>query len=94
MSLLTSVGLSNQCTFRHSSRILPLKLSMNALSIGRSGAMKSSSIPRLQVHWSNTLLVNSVPLSEVSLPPCVHSQEPTLDPGSDVRNEMLSQKEL
>ena len=60
MSLLASVRLSNQCMFRNSSRSLPLKLSMNPLSIGRPGAMKSISIPRLYAHWSKWLLVNSV----------------------------------
>lgn len=40
-----SPRLMNQCAFRHSARNLPLKLSMNALSVALPGREKSSVTP-------------------------------------------------
>lgn len=53
----------NQCSLRHSSRNLPLKLSIKALSCGLPGRICSIRIPRLKAHWWNSRLVNSGPLS-------------------------------
>jgi hypothetical protein len=39
---LASATLANHCSFRHSSRNLPLKLSTNAFSIGLPGRIKRS----------------------------------------------------
>ena len=40
MSARASATLANQCSFRHSPRNLPLKLSTKAFSIGLPGRMK------------------------------------------------------
>src|SRR6267143_4665774 len=55
----------NNSPLRHSSRNLPLKLSMKPFSIGRPGRMKSSFTPRRYAHWSMACEKNSVPLSTV-----------------------------
>src|SRR5207245_124508 len=46
ISTVASRRLRNQCSFKHSSRILPLKLSMNAFWTGFPGSMKCSFTPR------------------------------------------------
>ena len=58
-----SSRLRNQCAFRHSARNLPFRLSMNALSVGLPGRLKSSVTPRMKAHKSSSLLMNSGPLS-------------------------------
>jgi len=53
----------NQCSFRHSSRNLPLKLSTWAFCIGLPGSMKCRCTPCSQAQRSRTRPANSGPLS-------------------------------
>ena len=53
----------NQCSFRHSWRGRPLKLSTATLSVGLPGLLKFSSTPRAYAHLSMALEMNSLPLS-------------------------------
>jgi hypothetical protein len=48
-----SLRFRNQCSFKHSSRILPLKLSMKAFWIGFPGSMKCSLMPRSEAQTSS-----------------------------------------
>ena len=45
MILLACAIVTNQCSFRHSSRNLPLKLSMYAFSFGLPGLMNDNCTP-------------------------------------------------
>ena len=53
----------NQCSFRHSSRNLPLKLSTYAFCVGLPASISRSSMPRSYAHWSRARPVNSGPWS-------------------------------
>ena len=56
----------NQFRFRHSSRNLPLKLSMYPFSVGLPGVIKCSLTPLSLAQAARALLVNSGPLSTTS----------------------------
>ena len=60
-----STKTKNSSPLRHSSRSLPLKLSMKPFSVGRPGLMKSRWTPLLCAQRSIACEKNSVPLSTV-----------------------------
>ena len=59
--------IKNQLSFKHSSRNVPLKLSIKQLSVGLPGLIKCSFTPRLYAHASKARLMNSGPLSTTML---------------------------
>jgi hypothetical protein len=61
---LASVKSVNQCTFKHSSRKLPLNDSIKALSVGFPGRENSRITLFVYAHRSNILPENSLPLSQ------------------------------
>lgn len=63
MILLASGTLRKYCTFRHSSRKQPFKLSMCGLSVGLPGRVKARSTPRLSACSARAQQTNSGPLS-------------------------------
>src|SRR3954451_13714099 len=64
---------ANQLTFKHSSRSLPLKLSMWPFSVGLAGRMNCNAMPCSNAQASSTFEINTGPLSNANaLRPAPH----------------------